>query len=57
VWKEKWACTQPNVVGLQLCENVEVQFVPGNHSTMLDKKETAAIINRQVLTCEGLQKH
>ncbi|XP_033611228.1 uncharacterized protein LOC117283061 [Cryptotermes secundus] len=36
----------------KLCEKVEVHFVPGNHVTMLDKKETAAIINRPVATCE-----
>jgi hypothetical protein len=57
VWKEKWSCRQPNFVGLQVCEDVEVQFVPGNHATMLDKKETAAVINRQMLTCEGVLKH
>jgi hypothetical protein len=43
-------------VCLQLCEKVEVHFVLGNHVTMLDKEETAAIINRQVATPEALQE-
>jgi hypothetical protein len=34
---------------------LEVHFVPGNHVTMLDMKETAAVINRQVMTTEALQ--
>lgn len=29
--------------------------MPGNHVTMLDKKETAAIINRQVTDSEVLK--
>jgi hypothetical protein len=32
---------------------VEVHFIPGNHVTMLDKKETADVINRQVVTAEN----
>jgi hypothetical protein len=35
---------------------VEVHFVPGNHVTVLGKKETAAVINRQVVTPEALQE-
>jgi hypothetical protein len=50
VSKEKWPCTQPSVACLQLCDKVEVHFVPGNHVTVLDKKETAAVINRQMVT-------
>jgi hypothetical protein len=50
--KERWPCTQVSFVCLQLCEKVEVHFVPGNHVTMLDKKETAAIINRPVAAFE-----
>jgi hypothetical protein len=41
---------------LQICEKkVEIHVVPGNHITMLDKKETAAIINRQVIDSEVLK--
>jgi hypothetical protein len=39
-----------------MCEKVEVQFMPGNHATILNKKETASVINRQLLTCEAIQK-
>jgi hypothetical protein len=39
-----------------MCEKVEVQFVPGNHVTMLDKKETAAVINRHMVITEALQE-
>jgi hypothetical protein len=34
---------------------VEIHVVPGNHITLLDKKETAAIINRQVTDPEILK--
>jgi hypothetical protein len=41
---------------LQYCEKkVEVHFVTGNHVTMLDNKDTAAIINRQVTNTEALK--
>jgi hypothetical protein len=41
---------------LQCCEKkVEVHFVMGNHVTMLDNKDTAAIINRKVTNTEGLE--
>ena len=34
---------------LQCCEKVvEVQFVTGNHVTILDSKDTASVINREV---------
>jgi hypothetical protein len=40
---------------LQYCEKkVEVHFVTGNHMTMLDSKDTAAVINRQVTNTEAL---
>lgn len=39
----------------KLCEKAEVHFVPGNHATVLDKKETAALINRQLVIHEALQ--
>jgi hypothetical protein len=35
---------------------MEVHFVPGNHATVLVMRETAAIINRQVLTPEASKK-
>jgi hypothetical protein len=41
---------------LQYCvEKVEVHFVTGNHRTVLDNKDTAAIINRQVTSTEALE--
>jgi hypothetical protein len=41
---------------LQICEKkVEVHVVPGNHLTLLNKKETADIINRQVTESEALK--
>jgi len=41
---------------LQYCvEKVEVHFVTGNHMTVLDNKDTAAIINRQVTSTEALE--
>ncbi|PNF18738.1 hypothetical protein B7P43_G05011 [Cryptotermes secundus] len=40
----------------KICEKkVEVHVVPGNHVTVLGKKETAAIINRQVTDSEALK--
>jgi uncharacterized protein YqfB (UPF0267 family) len=41
---------------LQCCDKkVEVHFVTGNHVTVLDNKDTAAIINRQVTNTEALK--
>ena len=40
---------------LQFCEKaVEVHFVTGNHVTILDSKDTANIINREVTTIDDV---
>ena len=44
---------------LQCCENaVEVHFVPGNHVTILESKDTANVINREVTNIDAVNsKH
>ena len=38
---------------LQCCVNaVEVHFVPGNHVTILESKDTANVINREVVNID-----
>jgi hypothetical protein len=40
----------------QCCEKkVEVHFVTRNHMTMLDSKDAAAVINRQLTNTEALK--
>jgi len=40
---------------LQYCEKmVEVHFVTGNHVTILDNKDTANVINREVTTIDAV---
>ena len=40
---------------LQYCENaVEVHFVTGNHVTILDSKDTASVINREVTNIDAV---
>jgi hypothetical protein len=40
---------------LQYCEKaVEVHFVTGNHVTMLDSKDTANAINREVTNIDAV---
>jgi len=44
---------------LQYCEKaVEVHFVPGNHMTILDNKDTANVFNREVTNIDAVNsKH
>jgi len=40
---------------LQYCEKAaEVHFVPGNHVTILDSKDTANIINRELTKIDAV---
>ena len=40
---------------LQFCEKVvEVHFVTGTHVTILDNKDTANVINREVTTIDNV---
>ena len=40
---------------LQYCEKaVEVHFVSGNHVTILDSKDTATVINREVTNTDAV---